>query len=131
MGIVVGSLVLLLLVGLAVALLWALTMKTSLAFGGEKAEEVPPDRLLYYRVPEGQDPAVVTSTLRIAGFECAPDSAHNHHDIMILCPNGRDEDRSRARDVIAGVHATAIGEDNPAFVVDKVRFVDERPRAGT
>jgi hypothetical protein len=131
MGIVVGSLVLLLFVGLAVALLWALTMKTSLEFGGEKAEEVAPERVLQYRVPEGQDPAVVTSALRIAGFECASDSEHNHHDIKILCPNGRDQDRSRVREVIAGVHATAIGEDNPAFVVAQVRFADERPRAGT
>jgi hypothetical protein len=131
MGIVVGALVLLLVVGVAVALLWGLTMKTSLEFGGEKAEEVPPDRLLRYRVPEGQDPAVVTSALRIAGFECAPDSEHNHHDIVILCPNGRDEDRSRVREVIAGLHATAIGEDNPGFAVADVQFGDERRRAGT
>jgi hypothetical protein len=129
MGIIVGSIVLLLLVGVAVALLWALTMMTSLTFGGTKPEDVAPERLLHYRVPEGQDPAVVTSALRSAGFECVVDVEHNHHDVMILCPNGRDEDRSRVRHVIADVHSTSIGEDNPDFVVAEVHFADERPPA--
>ena len=83
----------------------------------------PSTPTLDYRVPAGQDPAVVMAALTGAGYEAAVDP-HDAHRVRVDCPAGPDEERSRVREVIAGARSTAIDAGKPARP-DTVVFEDE------
>lgn len=78
---------------------------------------------LEYAVPAGQDPAVVLSALRQAGFVAATDSTTSGRHVLIECPGGVDRERARVRSVIESANVTAPDDGAPLDI--EVRFTDE------
>jgi hypothetical protein len=84
----------------------------------------PASSTLDYRVPAGQDPAVVLSALVSEGYDATTDP----QDTMLVhvsCPPGPDRERARVRATIEAAGQTAIDTGVP-FEPAEVRFVDER-----
>jgi hypothetical protein len=78
---------------------------------------------LRYRVPVGQDPAAVVTTLRQAGYEVIRDEAPTHiQELVIQCPAGPEHERARVRSVIAQAPVDLGGSPAPEHLV---RFADE------
>ncbi len=55
---------------------------------------------LHYRVPSGQDPAVLTSALAEAGYEAVGDLVEGQHHVMIEGGRGGAPDPDKVRAVI-------------------------------
>jgi hypothetical protein len=84
----------------------------------------PGAETLVYEVPNGQDPADVTLALARAGFTSVEDSARGTCQVLVDCPHGRVEDRSRVRAVIEQVGPSGLTRDGAR--VEAVQFADER-----
>lgn len=83
----------------------------------------PGAETLMYEVPNGRDPVELNVALAHAGFTSVEDIARSTCQVLVDCPHGRVEDRSRVRAVIEQVYpAVAAGGGR----VDAVQFVDER-----
>jgi hypothetical protein len=78
---------------------------------------------LEYVVPTGQDPAVVLTALRQAGFVAATDSTTSGQRVLIECPEGVERQRARARSAIESANVTTHEEGAPVRV--DVQFTDE------
>jgi hypothetical protein len=125
MGIFVGALV---AVVLAVIGWWVFS---TLAAGrmGRQAEQqhAPGDphvETLRYVMPDGQDPAVVISTLDSAGYTADLDVVAGDKQIVIACPAGRDRERARVRSVLGASDTTSL--EGPQFTPGRVTFEDEK-----
>jgi hypothetical protein len=111
------------LVGFAVV---AITAGSSAAAGVERDPDVveePGTESLRYRVPVGQDPAVVVSALRQEGYDAVPEQVPEGHDVVVPCPRGRDVHRARVRATIQHTNASSV-EGDP-YDVPPVTFADE------
>ena len=79
--------------------------------------------VLRYRVPVGQDPAAVISTLRQAGYDVAREQAPTRiQEIVVTDPTGAGLDRSAVRATIARAPIDLGGAPAPAH---RVVFTDE------
>ncbi|HWJ81843.1 MAG TPA: hypothetical protein VNS55_06370 [Nocardioides sp.] len=111
-----------LLVGAAV--LWVLLglSGAALPIGGKGGR--PGGPTVRYRVPEGQDPAVVATAVSEHGYEARMDEEGGMGEryVVVACPRG-DADREPVRAAIA---AAGTSMDDPAPARREVRFVDER-----
>jgi hypothetical protein len=79
---------------------------------------------LDYRVPDQQDPAVVSAALRAEGFTSTSDPS-DARLLHVDCPSGVDRARAHVRSVIASVRTTTVDAGQP-FDPGEVRFADER-----
>lgn len=96
---------------------------------GEAGESDPSAALrkephVLYRVPDGQDPAVVLAHLREAGWTALPDRVGFEQLVVIGLREDTAEAREEVRRVIAGARATNI-EGPPAVDPTPVRFEGE------
>jgi hypothetical protein len=91
--------------------------------GTEEAPPGPGTETLHYRVPDGQDPAVLIAALSHAGYTSALDEAHGDAYVAVDCPAGRDRERARVRAVIGDADGTSL--EGPEFTPDAITFDDE------
>lgn len=82
----------------------------------------PTNPSLDYRVPTGQDPAVVLAALNADGYVAATDTTDSQL-VRVACPAGPDRERARVRAVIENAGGTALEHGAP--VPGPVRFEDE------
>jgi hypothetical protein len=95
---------------------------TAMPFGwGSGTAESDPT--LRYRVPNGQDPVVVTTSVIKHGYVARLDEHGGTGDrlVVVACPHG-EADREQVREAIAEA-GTSV--DDPAPTRHAVRFVDE------
>lgn len=78
---------------------------------------------LRYRVPDGQDPAVLIAALETAGHASEPDRVAGEHYLTIFCDDLR-QDRPRVRSVIEQTHESSFSGGDVIHV--PVVFEDER-----
>lgn len=79
---------------------------------------------LRYRVPDRQDPVVVTAALNHAGLTTGVETVGGNMYVVVARPHGRERDRERIRDVISRkADATSI-DGGPRFD-RQVVFADE------
>ncbi len=92
------------------------------------------DRLQYadrptlrYQVPPGQDPAVVLSGLRSAGYDASADSEPGPSSpIVIIGSTHGDPDREEVRRTLAAIDGTnVVPAESGQVQRSRVRFVDE------
>jgi hypothetical protein len=71
----------------------------------------PPARdALAYRVPEGQDPAVIVAALKKNGFEPSSNTVDGIPMVMVPQQRSRPEQRQRVREAIASARTTSLTE---------------------
>jgi hypothetical protein len=63
---------------------------------------------LEYSVPTGQDPVPILAVLERAGFTAGVDSHGAHQVVMVKCPHGPGQDRTKVRSVIESAHVGAV-----------------------
>jgi hypothetical protein len=82
---------------------------------------------LRYQVPPGQDPVVVLTGLRQAGYEASADSEPGPSSpIVIIGGSGADPDREAVRRTLEDLDGTNVMADESAEVErSRVKFVDE------
>jgi len=80
---------------------------------------------LRYRVPDGQDPAVLIAALDGAGYTSDVVPEEGAKLLVIGCPAGRDRERARVRNVLAQNHMASL--EGPSIDPGKITFVDEQP----
>jgi hypothetical protein len=78
---------------------------------------------LRYHVPDGQDPAVVTSALARHGYGYESEISAGQQFVTIACPAGADRERPRVRSVIGDAHRTSL--EGPDFDPGSIEFEDE------
>jgi hypothetical protein len=84
----------------------------------------PGAETLVYKVPNGQDPVELIVALAHAGFTSVEDIAGGTCQVLVDCPHGRLEDRSRVRAVIEQVCPSGLTRGGAR--VEAVQFADER-----
>jgi hypothetical protein len=95
-----------------------------------KASEESLDRMrdsseaLHYRVPRGQDPAVLTSALTEAGYQAVGDLVEGQHEVMVEAGRGGPPDPDRVRAVIERANASSL--EGGAVQERPVVFEEER-----
>jgi hypothetical protein len=57
--------------------------------------------ILRYQVPDRQDPVVVLSALTHAGLTAGRETVDGDQYVIVVCPDSRERDRERIRDVIS------------------------------
>jgi hypothetical protein len=122
MGVVVASVVGVLLIALVAYLAFVLLGARASATVDEHEEPRP--ETLRYDVPEGQDPVVVMSALRRAGYEPTSELVGGSTTVIVPCPSGAARERARVRDVVAGASETTL--EGPEFDPGRVIFEDEK-----
>ncbi|HEY3530128.1 MAG TPA: hypothetical protein VGK78_13360 [Nocardioides sp.] len=99
-----------------------------------RREMAQSDRLQYadrptlrYQVPPGQDPVVVVTGLRRAGYEASPDSEPGPSSpIVIIGASDAEPDREAVRRTLEDLDGTNVMPNESAEVErSRVRFVDE------
>jgi hypothetical protein len=55
---------------------------------------------LRYRVPNGQDPAMLLAALTHQGFAAVAEPVREGKDVVVSCPDGRERERDRVRTTI-------------------------------
>ena len=90
----------------------------------DEVKSAPVD-MLRYRVPEGQDPAIVVAALQKEGFQAIPDvqGAGASHDVLIPCHDGIERHRSAVRSIIQGTEQ--INFEGDQRQIPQVKFADE------
>lgn len=81
------------------------------------------DNALQYEVPEGQDPAVLVSALRGAGYEAGSEEVGGRRLVTAATPDGTSPDREDVRGVIASAPSMI---DAGVPLEGRVAFEDER-----
>jgi hypothetical protein len=122
MGIVVASVVALLVIA-AVAYI-AFVVLGARASAAADEGQTPPVEALRYDVPDGQDPVVVLSALRKAGYDPDTDLVEGRAVVVVPCPSGSEQERAKVRNVIADASETTL--DGPEFEPGQVTFQDEK-----
>ena len=116
--------ILLLIVALVVAVVWALQRRTAEA-GAKQAHLHENERssTLAYLVPPGQDPAVLVAALEQCGYAAAAETTGGPLRLLVDAgPHGRSREDVRA--VIEGVRTSALDDGQPVRA-GAVRFEDE------
>ena len=85
-------------------------------------EQVAPDGVLRYAVPEGQDPAAVMAVLAPAGYVTRLEEEVDTRVLVIAEEEGERPDRGTVRALIASTNTTI---QDPALTTSVVRFLDE------
>lgn len=82
---------------------------------------------LRYKVPRGQDPALVVAGLRQAGYDASPDSEPGPSSpIVIIGETGGAPDREAVRRALSDLDGTNIvPEESGRVQRSRVKFVDE------
>jgi hypothetical protein len=80
---------------------------------------------LRYRVPQGQDPAVIMSKLDRGGYTATLDETGGDKYLAIACPDGQANDRPAIRSIIDSAHTTAI-DSGADFDPGRASFEDEK-----
>ena len=90
----------------------------------DEVKSAPVD-MLRYRVPEGQDPAIVVAALQKEGFQAIPDvqGAGASHDVLIPCSEGVERHRAHVRSIIQGTEQ--INFEGDQRQIPQVKFADE------
>jgi hypothetical protein len=95
---------------------------------GKEAQRQEPGAMttetLRYRVPDGQDPAVLMSALEQAGFRTAMDEQVAEKYLVVTCPHGREQDRPEIRTLLEGADSTSL--EGPQVRTGRVTFEDEK-----
>jgi hypothetical protein len=114
------------IVVLVIAIVVAIGLRRWTAAHRREADALaaPESATLDYRVPAGQDPAVVLSTLVSEGYDATTDPQDTSL-VHVACPAGPDRERARVRATIEAAGQTAIDTGAP-FEPAEVRFLDER-----
>ena len=124
MGIAVAIVVFLILAVIA----WLVYSGVATNKAAKKASHQEPGdprvETLEYRVPDGQDPAVLMAALEQRGYTAALDDVHAAKHLVIACPNGREQDRASIRTVIDEADRTSL--EGPELTHNKVAFEDEK-----
>lgn len=125
MGIVVASVVGILVIAVVAYIAFiVLGARASAAADQSDPAEAPRTEVLRYDVPDGQDPVVVVSALRKAGYDPATDLVEGSTTVVVPCPAGVDRERAHVREVIAGASETTL--EGPEFDPGRVTFEDEK-----
>ncbi len=125
MGIVVAAILAVLAIAvIAYIAVIVLGARASAAADGGEPADAPHTEVLRYDVPDGQDPVVVVSALRKAGYDPATDLVEGSTTVVVPCPSGADRERARVREVIAGASETTL--EGPEFDPGRVTFEDEK-----
>jgi hypothetical protein len=110
-----------------VVLGWVILSSGVLAKSVEKGRDPvwrpPAGDALAYRVPEGQDPAVIVAALKKNGFEPTSNTVDGIPLVMVPQQRSRPEQRQRVREAIASARTTSLTEGVP--VREPVVFQDE------
>jgi hypothetical protein len=82
---------------------------------------------LRYQVPPGQDPAVVLSGLRSAGYDASADSEPGPSSPIVIIGSAHgDPDREEVRRTLAGIDGTnVVPAESGEVQRSRVRFADE------
>ncbi|HEY6935104.1 MAG TPA: hypothetical protein VI452_17015 [Marmoricola sp.] len=90
----------------------------------DEVKSAPVDTLRY-RVPEGQDPAIVLAALQKEGFKAIPDvqGAGPSHDVLIPCPDDTERHRAHVRSIIQSTEQVNFEGDQRQ--IPQVKFADE------
>ncbi len=90
----------------------------------DEVKSAPVD-MLRYRVPEGQDPAIVVAALQKEGFEAIPDvqGAGASHDVLVPCGEGVEQHRAHVRSIIQSTEQ--INFEGDQRQIPQVKFADE------
>ena len=83
-----------------------------------------PEGALRYPIPTGQDPAVVMTALRRAGFTAEPRLHKNDDAIVIMRADGQPPDREEVRSVLVGARNTDV-DGSLNVPQEAVTFADE------
>jgi hypothetical protein len=90
----------------------------------EDTPDDPKTEALRYRVPDTQDPAVLIARLEQVGYTSTLDEVRGDKILLIACPAGRDDDRTRVRTALQEVDTTGL--EGATLDPGKVTFEDER-----
>ena len=115
---------LIIIVLLIIAAWWFLRMAKGPKDPRDNVERDDAERLRY-RVPTGQDPAVVVSALTKEGYTAESVLVPEGHDVLIAFEGERERERARVREVIAAADVSAIGAEGTHYELPPVRFLDE------
>ena len=81
----------------------------------------PDTHTVAYRIPEGQDPAVLTAALAREGYTYLVTDEGGVERLVVECD---EQDRARVREIIE--HVDRAGFEGPEIHVGHVTFEDER-----
>jgi len=113
-------------IALVVVAIVAITGSLNAAGKTQRDHEVvaePTTDTLRYRVPVGQDPAVVLAALSQEGYDAVAEQVPEGHDVVVACPEGRNRHRARIRATIQ--YANASDAEGDPYDVPPVAFADE------
>ena len=82
---------------------------------------------LYYPIPHGQDPVVLVSAMKEAGYESSADTRDGQVLLVVTTPAGRDRERPKVRQLIASASQTSL--EGPDFDPGRIVFTDEQQGA--
>ena len=112
-------------VALAVWLMGPPVIGKTLKEGEQRLERMrDSEAALHYRVPQGQDPAVLTSALTEAGYQAVGDLVEGQNEIMIEGGRGAAPDPDRVRAVIERANVSTL--EGGAVRERPVLFEEER-----
>lgn len=116
--------VVVIIIVLAVIVMAAVRFLHRQAAHQDEVKAAPVD-MLRYRVPEGQDPAIVVAALQKEGFEAMPDvqGAGASHDVLIPLSDGVEQHRAHVRSIIQSTEQ--INFEGDQRQIPQVKFADE------
>lgn len=85
----------------------------------------PHVEILRYRLPDGQDPAVLIAALEMEGYEADLEVESSGRYLLVECPSGRDRERARVRNVLAQNQMASL--EGPPIYAGRIVFEDEKP----
>jgi hypothetical protein len=109
---------------LGAVVVWAFRRMTIDEASTESRLRAPQSHALAYTVPVGQDPAVLVSALKRAGFTAIGEMQGGTERLLVDCPNP--DDRAQVRDIIEHERHTHFENDGTEIYVGHVTFEDER-----
>lgn len=120
-----GAVVVPIIIALAVLVIAVVGLRRLSRDERRHADDLRTPGSLRYRVPAGQDPAVVLAALGNAGYDAAPDSTTGvGPELLIRSGDGTEPDREEVRRVLSSVR-TLNPEGDQATDLPEVRFTDE------
>jgi hypothetical protein len=124
MEIAIGLLLVLLVVAVAAPVMAGKGGRRAAEAAETGAPGAAEKRPLRYRVPDGQDPAVLMATLEQAGYSTALDEEAGAKNLLIGGPNGREPDRAGVRELIQEADLTSM--EGRSIGNGRVVFEDEK-----
>jgi hypothetical protein len=124
MEIAIGLLLLLLVLAIAFPVLAGRGQRKAVDAVHSNTPGAAGEETLRYRVPDGQDPAVVMAALETAGHRTAVEDEAGEKYLVISCPKGRDASREEARKLIEEADRTSL--EGMKLATGRVAFEDEK-----